>query len=106
MRLLISDADILIEMEAGALMETLFQLPIQFGIPDLLYYEEIEPGSPVQPSLNAGVSAACGICAAISTESRTKSETLVVTAAGSGLRLAESGYMNTTKQKARSFEPG
>ena len=46
MRLLISDANILIDMEAGALMETLFQLPMQFGIPDLLYYEEIEPGSP------------------------------------------------------------
>lgn len=27
-------------------MDTLFQLPMQFGIPDLLYYEEIEPGSP------------------------------------------------------------
>ena len=46
MQLLISDANILIDMEAGALMETLFQLPMQFGIPDLLYYEEIEPGSP------------------------------------------------------------
>ena len=46
MRLLISDANILIDMEAGALMETLFLLPMQFGIPDLLYYEEIEPGSP------------------------------------------------------------
>jgi hypothetical protein len=46
MRLLISDANILIDMGAGALMETLFRLPMQFGIPDLLYYEEIEPGSP------------------------------------------------------------
>lgn len=46
MRLLISDANILIDMEAGALMETLFRLPMQFGIPDLLYHEEIEPGSP------------------------------------------------------------
>lgn len=45
MRLLISDANIMIDMEAGALMETLFQLPMQFGISDLLYYEEIEPGS-------------------------------------------------------------
>ena len=44
--MLISDANILIDMEAGALMETLFRLPMQFGIPDLLYYEEIEPGSP------------------------------------------------------------
>ncbi len=46
MRLLISDANILIDMEAGALMETLFRLPMQFGIPDLLYFEEIEPDSP------------------------------------------------------------
>ncbi len=46
MQLLISDANILIDMEAGALMEKLFQLPMQFGIPDLLYYEEIEPGTP------------------------------------------------------------
>lgn len=46
MRLLVSDANILIDMEAGALMKTLFQLPMQFGIPDLLYYEEIEEGSP------------------------------------------------------------
>ncbi len=52
MRLLISDANILIDMEAGALMETLFQLPMQFGIPDLLYYEEIEPGhEPGGPNL-------------------------------------------------------
>lgn len=46
MRLLISDANILIDMEAGALMNTLFALPVQFGIPDLLYHEEIEPGCP------------------------------------------------------------
>jgi hypothetical protein len=46
MRLLISDANILIDMEAGALLDTLFRLPMQFGIPDLLYYEEIEEGSP------------------------------------------------------------
>ena len=45
MRLLISDANILIDMEAGALLERLFRLPMQFGIPDLLYYEEIEEGS-------------------------------------------------------------
>jgi hypothetical protein len=46
MRLLISDANILIDMEAGDVMAALFRLPVQFGIPDLLYYEEIEPGSP------------------------------------------------------------
>lgn len=46
MRLLISDANILIDMEAGMLIETLFSLPMKFGIPDLLYHEEIEEGSP------------------------------------------------------------
>lgn len=46
MLLLISDTNILIDMEAGGLIGTLFKLPMQFGIPDLLYYEEIEPGSP------------------------------------------------------------
>lgn len=46
MQLLISDANILIDMEAGALMDTLFRLPMRFGIPDVLYYEEIEPGTP------------------------------------------------------------
>lgn len=46
MLLLISDANILIDMEAGELMQRLFQLPIQFAIPDILYWEEIEPGTP------------------------------------------------------------
>lgn len=46
MRLLISDANILIDMESAELMALFFRLPMQFGIPDLLYYEEIEPGTP------------------------------------------------------------
>jgi hypothetical protein len=46
MKLLISDANILIDMEAGALIASVFQLPMQLGIPDVLYYEEIEPGTP------------------------------------------------------------
>jgi hypothetical protein len=46
MLLLISDANILIDMEAGALMPKLFALPFQFAIPDILYWEEIEPGTP------------------------------------------------------------
>lgn len=46
MRLLISDANILIDMEAGTLMDRLFRLPMRLGIPDLLYYEEIQEGRP------------------------------------------------------------
>ena len=45
MLLLISDANILIDMEAGELTNTFFQLPMQFAIPDILYWEEIEPSS-------------------------------------------------------------
>lgn len=46
MLLLISDANILIDMEAGELLVKLFQLPMQFAMPDILYWEEIEPGTP------------------------------------------------------------
>lgn len=60
MRLLISDANILIDMEVGALMGTLFQLPMQFGIPDLLYYEEIEPGTPGLEGLGLEIMEVCG----------------------------------------------
>ncbi len=44
--LLISDANILIDMEAGRLLEKLFELPMQIAVADILYWEEIEPGSP------------------------------------------------------------
>lgn len=43
MLLLISDANILIDMEAGKLLEKLFLLPFNFAIPDILYWEEIQP---------------------------------------------------------------
>jgi len=46
MRLLISDSNILIDMQSSDLLSTLFKLPIQFAIPDILYYEEIEQDSP------------------------------------------------------------
>jgi len=46
MRLVVSDANILIDMEAGQIIEMLFQLPMRIATPDILYYEEIEGGSP------------------------------------------------------------
>lgn len=46
MLLLISDANILIDLESAGLITTLFQLPMTFAMPDILYYEEIEPGTP------------------------------------------------------------
>ncbi|XKH61531.1 PIN domain-containing protein [Halomonas sediminis] len=46
MLLLISDANIIIDLEAGEILATLFKLPYQFAMPDILYEEEIEEGSP------------------------------------------------------------
>jgi len=41
-QLLISDANILIDMEEGRLIKPMFQLPYQFTIPDILFVEELE----------------------------------------------------------------
>lgn len=42
MQLLISDANILIDLEEGELLGAFFQLPYRFSIPDILYFEELE----------------------------------------------------------------
>jgi len=41
-QLLISDANILIDLEEGELIEQMFQLPYQFSIPDILFEEELD----------------------------------------------------------------
>lgn len=41
-QLLISDANILIDMEEGGLLEVMFQLPYDFTTPDILFFEELE----------------------------------------------------------------
>ncbi|MCR9675005.1 DUF3368 domain-containing protein [Vibrio alginolyticus] len=41
-QLLISDANILIDMEEGGLLEVMFQLPFDFATPDILFFEELE----------------------------------------------------------------
>lgn len=46
MLLLISDANVLIDLEAGEITEVFFKLPYQFATPDVLYEEEIAEGSP------------------------------------------------------------
>jgi len=46
MLLLISDANIIIDLEAGEILGTLFALPYRFAMPDILFKEEIELGSP------------------------------------------------------------
>lgn len=47
--LLISDANILIDMEAGGLIEAMFRLPETFAVPDILYMEELVEDSPELP---------------------------------------------------------
>lgn len=42
MQLLISDTNILIDLEVGGLIENMFSLPYQFTTPDILYYDELE----------------------------------------------------------------
>ncbi len=42
MQLLISDANILIDLEEGRLIELMFQLSYRFSIPDILFVEELE----------------------------------------------------------------
>lgn len=40
-RLLISDANILIDMEVGSLIDDMFRLPYTFGTPNMLYEQEL-----------------------------------------------------------------
>lgn len=45
MLLLISDANIIIDLEAGEILGSLFALPYRFAMPDVLFEEEIKAGS-------------------------------------------------------------
>ena len=51
MQLLISDANILIDLEEGQLIQLMFQLPYQFSIPDILFEEEMAEEHDYLPSL-------------------------------------------------------
>ena len=42
MLLLISDANILIDIEIGGLIALMFRLEYQFAVPDILFYEELD----------------------------------------------------------------
>lgn len=42
MLLLVSDANILIDVEVGGLIAPMFSLGYQFSVPDVLYYDELE----------------------------------------------------------------
>ncbi len=49
--LLISDSNIIIDMEAGGLLEAMFGLADEFAVPDVLFAEELEPTYPQLRSL-------------------------------------------------------
>ena len=51
MPLLISDANVLIDMEVSGLLERMFALPHEFATPDLLYEDELEEHHPDLPQL-------------------------------------------------------
>lgn len=50
-RLLISDANILIDMEKGGITRQMFQLDAVFAVPDMLYEEELRADHPGLPAL-------------------------------------------------------
>jgi len=45
-KLLISDANIIIDIIAGELVEAIFALPYEFGVPEILFAEELEGQHP------------------------------------------------------------
>lgn len=45
-QVLISDSNVLIDLDEGRLLEKFFQLPYTFKVPDILYKEELEPYYP------------------------------------------------------------
>ncbi len=53
--LLISDANILIDMEVGGLLELMFRAQETFAVPDVLYSEELETNHPELPTLGLRV---------------------------------------------------
>lgn len=51
MELLISDANIFIDMQEGGLLEAMFELPFVFATPDILFVEELSDEHAHLPSL-------------------------------------------------------
>lgn len=51
MPLLISDANVLIDMEVGELLQLMFSLSHEFATPDILYADELEEHHPDLPRL-------------------------------------------------------
>jgi len=50
-KLLISDANIIIDMEVGGLIKQMFRLDYEFAVPDVLYEEELKENHANLPKL-------------------------------------------------------
>ena len=58
--LLISDANVIIDMQDGGLLEAMFQLDETFAVPDMLYAEELEQQQPQLPRLGLQIKSMSG----------------------------------------------
>ena len=54
-QLLISDTNVLIDMEVGGLLGVMFRLDLAFAVPDILFEEELKSRHPRLPGLGLGV---------------------------------------------------
>jgi predicted nucleic acid-binding protein len=54
-KLLISDANILIDMTAGGVLREIFSLDYEFAVPDVLYHEELSEQHPELPGLGLSI---------------------------------------------------
>lgn len=54
-KLLISDSNILIDMEVGGLLGAMFRLDFQFAVPDVLFEEELKVRHPELPGLGLSI---------------------------------------------------
>lgn len=58
--LLISDANVIIDMKDGGLLEAMFELDEIFAVPDILYAEELERQQPQLPRLGLQIKSLSG----------------------------------------------
>ena len=55
MKWLISDANIIIDMEVGGILDKMFRLPERFALPNILYAEELSEQHPELPVLGLSI---------------------------------------------------
>lgn len=79
-KLLISDANILIDVMAGGILEEIFSLDYKFAVPDVLFHEELREQHPDLPDMGLTILAL--------------GEAAIIDTAQLGVRHARSGVSN------------